>query len=44
MSHIVQGGAGTSHDQVFSFPPEVVASVSLASPDGVVRTVTALYN
>jgi hypothetical protein len=43
--HAVQGGAGTWHiigDQVL-FWTDVVASVTLASLDGVVRTVTALY-
>ena len=46
MSHAVQGGAGTwciLGDQVL-FCTDVVASVTLASLDGVVRTVTALYN
>jgi hypothetical protein len=46
VSHAVQGGAGTSHiigDQVL-FCTDVVASVTLASLDGVVHNVTALYN
>ena len=43
--HDVQGDAGASHiigDQVL-FCTDVVASVTPASLDGVVRTVTALY-
>jgi hypothetical protein len=45
MPRAVQGGAGISRivrDQVL-FCTDVVASVTLASLDGVVRTVTALY-
>ena len=46
MPHAVQGDAGTSciiGDQVL-FCTDIVASVTLASLDGVVHTVTALYN
>ena len=46
VSHVVQMGAGTSRiigDQVL-FCTDVVASVILASLDGAVLTVTALYN
>jgi hypothetical protein len=46
VSHAVQGVAGTSHivgDQVL-FCTDVVASVTLASLDGVVCTVATLYN
>jgi len=44
--HAVQGDAGTLRiigDQVL-FCTDIVASVTLASLDGVVHTVTALYN
>jgi len=44
--HAVQGDAGTSHVtgvQVL-FCTDIVAIVTLASHDGVLRTVTALYN
>ena len=46
VSHVVPRGAGTSRiigDQVL-FSTDVVASVILASLNGVVLTVTALYN
>jgi len=46
VSDAVQGGAGTSHIIGYQvlFCTDVVASETLASFDGVVRTVTALYN